>query len=111
MTLFHQQPICIKITDHYPVILSIENCTVMTCTNRSKYKFIKIIIYENLNLDLASENWNSVLEYNNPNLSLNCFMNTLYKHIHNNSLVKCYKVQPKIVPWITAVKSIRIRDK
>jgi hypothetical protein len=103
-----------KITDHYPIMLTITGNKFKN--HQPRYNIIEKIQYDKLIEQIKNEKWMSVLECSDPNLSLDNFLKKLNHYITNNTSIKCHKKESNIIPikpWITPgiVKCIRFRDK
>lgn len=102
-----------NISDHYSTItkLNIEKEQNNTSTTYKNYIHID---YEKLNEILSNENWNTILESNDPDYCTNLFTQTLKTKIDQYSSTKTYSNrQTPLKPWMTQalLASLRNRDR
>jgi hypothetical protein len=105
-----------KITDHFPIMLEIDNCKYKDNSPQINLQVKKFIDYNTLQNALETEKWVSVLQSEDPNVALNSFTEILKTHIENCTRTSTRNIVPKfkpLKPWITfgIVKSIRTRDR
>lgn len=100
-----------KITDHHAAVLTIPlNNTTKETTHMSKTSFVN---FNKLKSILHREEWTNVYRHENPDKSMNVFMEILNTHIQKTTKTRMHNGFKKRTPWITdgIVKSIEHRDK
>lgn len=109
----------INITDHYMLLLSINEKLITSNNNNSnddlrESKSYKCINYNSLNNMLSTETWDDVLQIKNSEDAYNKFLEKLYNYIDLNSKTYTSRTPKttKLKPWITQglINSIRYRD-
>lgn len=102
-----------NITDHYPIMLSV-NLEKEHQSDKNFCKTYKKIMYNKLNTCLSKEEWIDVLQEHDVEVANNLFTNKFLKYIEKCTKHITYKNNKtkKIKPWITVgiINSIRYRD-
>ena len=103
-----------NITDHYPIMLNINNNNVSEKNTPLENYEISRIDYTKLNNLLELENWDRIYSSECPELATQRFVETFLDYMERSKIVKVFKKNiKKIKPWITLAKinSIKHRDK
>lgn len=113
-TIKYVKPIVspITITDHYPILLSIENLISNGKNTLNPLTITKIdnSILSNL---ISNQSWCNILAHSDVNYTTTCFINTLNDKIKLAYVrIKISSKLKRIKPWATTelIKAIRDRD-
>lgn len=91
------------VTDHNLTFVSFKDRENNIKNRKSDSLIKKIINYESLGRDLENENWDSVLNSNDADISAENFISSLKKHILNNTREKNFSIKSDsmLKPWMT----------
>lgn len=110
-------PIIIQsaVTDHYPILIKIEENFKSSSSNKSQIKnTYSQIQYNKLINKLSKENWNNLYNYHDSEIAYEHFINK-FTHLVSLSTktIKLKSNDRRIKPWITKglLTSLRERDK
>lgn len=101
-------------SDHYPVILKIENTKTRNSEQeKDRFTTIKKIDYTKIIDTIGQEKWESIFSTQNPNICLEILTKKIKTAVDQNTTCKVVKIKKKIKPWITdgLTNSIKKRDK